>query len=664
MRLGRRIDANGRNIFYFWDTPKNLPDVFEKNLSHSRKSARKWTVHLVGDKKIRELLVDDPELLALYNKIRIPACRADLARLVLLHRYGGWYIDADIPILGDIDQFGTARPVLFRRDDAFAEKHGFTGRITNMLFYAPKGSAFVAEAIECIRRNAAEGHALYNVTLFSGPMMISALVKKLGVPEAQLHSYRDAFDEESGVFGTSHDKSVSSWQLQQHFGIFDGLPPKLNAFPEEITKRFAEILTEFVRKHDLRREFFELLALRPEYLKHQACLETVRDFNPSAMAAKLKPQSSTLPASAAPLRTGPSRTLIVHIGDHKTGTTALQHALARNQVKIDGKIPFYGSRLNHNHLPNLARALNSLDGKASEHAKSQFTNLAKRMRESKSPVCILSAEEFEHFKPKQLRRLIDSYFADQFDQVKIVAYVRPHLPRLVSEYAERTKIGRLQDDMEAFYAQCLRGGVLTYTPRFEAWRAAFGADFILRPAQRSLQRDGVLLVDFLSAALGPVEITAEAEDQVNESLSLEDLLRVKFLHARINGRPEQFHHSFGWALARMVGTLSDDTARTRLRMHRALAERAAAQFHDDATRMDEAFFADQPWMAAAITQAVDEACDTPQPALAEDLFAASELRSLELSARLIAEMLTNNAEPWTKHFHQNRLKALHGEAGG
>lgn len=71
------------------------------------------------------------------------------------------------------------------------------------------------------------------------------------------------------------------------------------------------------------------------------------------------------------------RTLVLHIGDHKTGSTSIQHAFVRQQVLIDGIAPFYGVPLNHNHLlPPFKAVLAEPQG---QKAQKQLSKLAERM---------------------------------------------------------------------------------------------------------------------------------------------------------------------------------------------------------------------------------------------------------------------------------------------
>ncbi len=355
-----------------------------------------------------------------------------------------------------------------------------------------------------------------------------------------------------------------------------------------------------------------------------------------------------------------ARTLIVHIGDHKTGSTAIQYALARQRIRIAGVPPLYTASLSHNGLPVVFRALLAEPkSPAAERGRRVIAEMSERIVREAPAVCVISAEEFEGFDPKGLRRLLDGHFAPLFDRIRVIGYVRPHLGRIVSEYAERTKIGTYTGDLEAFVLRTGARRDFVYTRRFLKWRSVFGADFVLRPFVRSALAEGDVVADFLRASLGPVPVSIAALGSQNESLSLEDLLRLKYLHAQTAERPKRFHHDYGWALARLAGKLPRAETATRVQMHRSLADLVGKYYLADARKLDREFFGDSPCMEAALRDEIGRACAAPQPSRAEDLFSASEMRSLALCAEMIGEMLDNGKAPWFEHFHARRLDALH-----
>lgn len=361
------------------------------------------------------------------------------------------------------------------------------------------------------------------------------------------------------------------------------------------------------------------------------------------------------------ISTSQPRTLIIHIGHHKTGSTSVQHALALEKVKINGIAPFYGAALTHNHLVRHGKEIVKETNKASV-GHQYFLELANGMRQNfattDNRICVISAEDFERFPPENLKKLVDIYFAKMFDVVKVICYVRPHLQRTVSSFTETTKIGSCSDDMETYFQQTSESGIYRYAPDLANWRSVFGDNFVVRPCIRSEMQGGTLINDLFLSTLNAPQIAVSEVDNQNESLSLEDLLRVKFLHKQVRKRTRGFHHAYGWTLMRLTEKLPKARKATKIRMHRSLAERAHAFYLEDARELDATYFGGKPLMQTALQEGVDDACETAQPSTAQQVFTKSEIRSLRLTALMINELLMNEEQRWPDFLHQRRLDAL------
>ncbi|MEC9197170.1 MAG: hypothetical protein VX974_06125 [Pseudomonadota bacterium] len=355
------------------------------------------------------------------------------------------------------------------------------------------------------------------------------------------------------------------------------------------------------------------------------------------------------------------RTLIIHIGHHKTGSTSVQHALALEQVKINGIAPFYGAALTHNHLVRHGKEIVRETNKASV-GHQYFLELANGMRQNfantDNRICVISAEDFEHFPPAHLRKLVNTYFATMFDVVKVICYVRPHLQRTVSSFTETTKIGLCTDDMETYFQQCTESGIFLYAPDLAKWRKVFGDNFIVRPSIRSEMQGGSLINDLFMSTLDAPQIAVAEVDNQNESLTLEDLLRVKFLHKQLRKRTRGFHHAYGWTLMRLTEKLPKSRNATKIQMHRSLAERAHEFYLEDARELDATYFGGRPLMQTALQEGLDKACEKAQPSTAQQVFNKSEIRSLRLAALMINELLINEEQRWPDFLHQRRLDAM------
>lgn len=96
------------SVFGFWT--KGVGPYGDQFPAVSRDAWRAFDPHFTvfGDDAVLEALAGwSDEIRALYLDIRIPACRADIARLALLSRFGGTYIDAHTApgVPGDLREY-------------------------------------------------------------------------------------------------------------------------------------------------------------------------------------------------------------------------------------------------------------------------------------------------------------------------------------------------------------------------------------------------------------------------------------------------------------------------------------------------------------------------------------------------------------------------------
>lgn len=82
-------------IFGYWTAGARPNGALPPRRARAAWKSQFATYRVFGDEHVRPLLqARSAEAAALFDDICIPACRADIARLALLHRYGGMYVDA------------------------------------------------------------------------------------------------------------------------------------------------------------------------------------------------------------------------------------------------------------------------------------------------------------------------------------------------------------------------------------------------------------------------------------------------------------------------------------------------------------------------------------------------------------------------------------------
>jgi hypothetical protein len=224
-------------------------------------------------------------------------------------------------------------------------------------------------------------------------------------------------------------------------------------------------------------------------------------------------------------------TIFLHIGSHKTGTTAIQRYLARHRDQLLSQGIWYprdselleGGRDSYNHL-NIARSLDCT-GKAKTYSNEQLQQMMASLvaRARDFDTTIISAEAFwrigfgRHpadgdnsilWKRKlnhvaQIRQL----FGDAAD-VTVVAALRERAAYLQSSYSEFILATYYRKSIHKFLPYIAH--VSDYLQQLEAWQSQFSVRAL---SYEQLGAQGNLPVAFLSALGVPFQAPAEEESQ-------------------------------------------------------------------------------------------------------------------------------------------------------
>lgn len=353
------------------------------------------------------------------------------------------------------------------------------------------------------------------------------------------------------------------------------------------------------------------------------------------------------------------KTLIFHIGDHKTGSTSIQLAFAKRLVSLQGRSVFYPAKMANNKLKDRCMAFGAAQtAQARREASRPLKSLAARVAGSDADFTLISAEALENVPAALFYEIVETFFKEAAHDIRIIAYVRPHAARLTSSFSERAKIGVrhvLQMNLEGFSERKKKDHEFIYLPRFAAWREQFGDAFTLRPMIRSQLHQGDVVSDFVHHAFSGIPFTISGDSQANESLCLEDLMRLKVLQQNLpvsNG----LRLMAGWEFARIVGHMPPPATRSKLQLHKSLAEDIRDTYLADARNMDREFFGGAPLLETELHAAVEKAVARPQSTDPADYLSVSELRSLELMSQMIAGLLEEPSVDWEAFLHAKRVR--------
>lgn len=229
--------------------------------------------------------------------------------------------------------------------------------------------------------------------------------------------------------------------------------------------------------------------------------------------------------------------IIVHAGNYKTGSTAIQSFLWKNLSIINS-----GSRLR---IPGLSFApaahsalCSELLGESREAAPPcDWAGVIGDIKSNPRPKYLLSSEVFIRVDPE---KLLEKLSTTGVRTKQVYFYLRPHIQMFVSSYIQAVKEGVCHKSILDVYPSFLQRAHIDFCPRIRSFARAFGPKNVnlreYRPA--SFPHHDVVL-DFLSftGLSGLVRFYNGAEDeQANPTPTAEitDVLRFVSKTAVVN----------------------------------------------------------------------------------------------------------------------------------
>lgn len=306
-----------------------------------------------------------------------------------------------------------------------------------------------------------------------------------------------------------------------------------------------------------------------------------------------------------------TRTCVLHVGMHKTGSTSVQHSLFRART-LRGATYLHAGKPNSS--PPLQTAFRDDPGQADYHRLLGSTPeaMAQEAAEVRAALrqrlagpgerFVLSAEALPLLAPHELARLRD-FLLQQVDRLEVVAYVREPHGFLESWLQERVKVGLLDRlDLPALYP--------AYRARFEPFDQVFGRPQVtLWPYDPARFPQGCVVRDFCARTglqIDPAEI-----ERVNESLPL-DGLRLLYAWRRF-GPPLEIGPR-GRRLNRALVDLLRSQGGAAPRLSHALTAPLLAAQAEDLAWMADRLGEPMPARAPETAQALDSEAALLDPA--------------------------------------------------
>jgi hypothetical protein len=219
------------------------------------------------------------------------------------------------------------------------------------------------------------------------------------------------------------------------------------------------------------------------------------------------------------------RHLILHIGSHKTGTTALQQWLGGNATILASRGLGY---LRSGGEPHAHRLLSQVDPERSlpgGHRVHNPQKFAEALSELPQDTVVVSSENFSFFlDPETIKTLADTV-KPMFDKVSVVCYLRRQDRQAASHHMEGARADR-RTEWElwghGFKALPERNSYqplyLNYFNRMKMWADQFGAEsLVVRVFDRNHLVNGDIVADF-TQVMGIDRTDCTKSKDVNTSL--------------------------------------------------------------------------------------------------------------------------------------------------
>ena len=226
--------------------------------------------------------------------------------------------------------------------------------------------------------------------------------------------------------------------------------------------------------------------------------------------------------------------LLLHIGDHKTGTSSIQQAFSNSPP--DGWLYPVAGRADGAGHQNLAWQV-GVD-KRFDPAKGSLLDAAQEVARAAPDAVLISSEAFEFKKPALAVPMIDAAFRKVASEMTCLVWLRPHASRLLASFCERVRRGVGPFDRDAFLDKMLSGGGFGYSKRIESWRAASaprGWEVSIRPYHAPTLKDQDVIADF-AEAVGLSEPLKTRDARINRSPSAPALRMMQICCAAFERR--------------------------------------------------------------------------------------------------------------------------------
>jgi len=182
---------------------EKLPDYASLHQESFKNANPSWKIKLWRDSEVEPVVSRFPKLFRIYRECST-IIRADLARLCIIHSFGGLYADLDVEFFRSVDSlFLRGRPTTFFREAT-------TGLVTNSIFFSNANTACLQDILSKIRESPQSTRSI-DVLNFAGPHFLTNNIKPSDLIDIKSHIYFEYSPINQHVFQYGFHKYAKSW---------------------------------------------------------------------------------------------------------------------------------------------------------------------------------------------------------------------------------------------------------------------------------------------------------------------------------------------------------------------------------------------------------------------------------------------------------------------
>lgn len=274
--------------------------------------------------------------------------------------------------------------------------------------------------------------------------------------------------------------------------------------------------------------------------------------------------------------------LVLHIGTHKTGSSAIQSAFTQHALPTDYLYPKTGRIASGGHL-NLA--WEAIGDQRHRPERGNTKDLVNELSESDARVVVLSAETFSvpSAGPAVVNWVDDLVEIFEPACLLIVGYVRPQWEYLESHYTQMVKTGITAATLEEFVLKEQDRPLFNYPVLFSVWDERFGDSLQVRP----------YVPDVVSDFFGLLGLDPPRIDGVNARPGAKQLEMLRTLRDDLDNLDDPIARDrrsavFRWALDSLTKRYPDDRPYRGITV--GLAHRLEERFRDSNQRLADLYW--------------------------------------------------------------------------